>query len=154
MFLIYAPLCLLQLHSHCLLVAPLLLYGLRLVSPSCCSALLSSFLHYVISSLWAPKLWCVGFTLQGWKGTQASLGHKPRQALNRTRTTNMTPSEGIRCSPSVNLLSTTLENIRMLPHVPTVKTPFKMTLAGDIWWCRHSSACSYTYCHHEYLLNC
>lgn len=51
-----APLSLLQLHCHGSLLAPLLFHILRLVSSSCCSALLSFLLHYVISCLWASEL--------------------------------------------------------------------------------------------------
>lgn len=51
-----APLSLLQLHCHGSLLAPLLFHILRLVSSSCCPALLSFLLHYVISRLWASEL--------------------------------------------------------------------------------------------------
>lgn len=49
------PLDLLLLHCHSLFLAPLLLHILSLVSSTRCSALLSFFLHYVVSCLWTAE---------------------------------------------------------------------------------------------------
>lgn len=68
-----APLCLLQLHCHGSLLAPLLFHILRLVSSSSCSALLSFLLHDVVGRFWASKLRWVWLTLQKWKGPQVSV---------------------------------------------------------------------------------
>lgn len=57
------PLGLLELHGHRLVLAPLLLYSLRLVSAPRCSPLLSFLLHNVVCRLGAPELGRVWLTL-------------------------------------------------------------------------------------------